>query len=70
MPSFFLMMWLTWLCVGQVEIYDVDSELVRLHCIELPPTEEQPLSARTVDAHCVSPSATPRSGYPHPRHRR
>ena len=37
----------------------MDSELVRLHCIELPgPTEEQPLSARTVDAHCVSPSAT------------
>ena len=37
----------------------MDSELVRLHCIELPgPTEEQPLSARTVDVHCVSPSAT------------
>lgn len=40
-----------------VEVYDVDSELVRLHSIEMPPDESSPLSIRTVDCHCISPTS-------------
>jgi hypothetical protein len=41
-----------------LEVYDVDSELVRLHSIEMPRDESAPLSIRTVDCHCVSPTST------------
>lgn len=40
-----------------MEVYDVDSELVRLHSIEMPRDETSPLSIRTVDCHCVSPTS-------------
>ena len=37
----------------RVEGYDVD-----LHSIEMPPDESAPLSIRTVDCHCISPTST------------